>query len=67
MSDHSPQDAKVNNDPPKVRCGMCGGRCRRDQTGRAWIECRSGCYWSSCDARRVGLVWRIRVWLGWGR
>lgn len=59
----------LNVDPPTVRCGMCGSRCRAMSTrggflARArWIDCRAGC-WSSHDGRRVGLVWRLRVWLG---
>lgn len=60
----------VNTDPPPVRCGMCGGRCRADSTrdgfrARArWICCRSGCAWSSHSPRRIGLLWRLRVAIG---
>jgi hypothetical protein len=61
MTEHPP---KTNTDPPVVRCGMCGGRCRRDATGWAWIECRSGCAWSSHDRRRTGPIWQLRVWVG---
>jgi hypothetical protein len=52
---------ELNTDPPLVRCRMCGRRCRWD--GPRWITCRR-CCWSSSDNRRVGFVWRLRVWLG---
>lgn len=58
------EQPSINTDPPDIRCGMCGGRCRRDKTGPAWIECRNGCAWSSSDHRRVGWYWRLRVWVG---
>lgn len=54
--------AAWNTDPPKVRCGMCGGRCRN--RGSGWIECRRPCYWSSFNPCRIGWRWRLAVWLG---
>jgi hypothetical protein len=55
------ENCAVNTDPPEVRCGMCGGRCRNWRS--KWIECRN-CAWSSHDPRRAGWLWRVRVWLG---
>lgn len=63
--------AALNTAPPAVRCGMCGSRTRADATGEPfrartrWITCRRpGCAWSSQSPRRVGLIWRARIWLG---
>jgi hypothetical protein len=51
----------LNTDPPEVRCGMCGGRCKND--GPRWITCRR-CCWSSHNPKRIGLWWRLRVLVG---
>jgi hypothetical protein len=67
------ENTALNTDPPIVRCGMCGGRCRwagpwwggrRRWEGPRWIHCRPGCVWSSHDPRRVGWIWRLRVLIG---
>lgn len=58
------ENAELNTDPPIVRCGVCGGRCRKDGAGfPRWIYC-DRCCWSSHDPRRKGLIWRLRVWIG---
>ncbi|MEV4521457.1 hypothetical protein AB0J77_14610 [Micromonospora tulbaghiae] len=58
---------EFNTDPPAVRCGMCGGRCKGDilLSYPRWIVCRSGCPWSSHSPRRTGWIWRMRVLIGW--
>lgn len=52
-----------NTDPPDVRCSMCGSRCKPD--GPRWITCKAGCAWHSHDPRRVGWLWRLRVFIGY--
>lgn len=48
-------------DPPAVRCGRCGGRCR--WYGNVSIYC-DRCRFQNADARRAGWFWRLRVWIG---
>lgn len=48
-----------NTAAPRIRCGMCDGRCR--YVGN-WIYCVR-CAWSAHD-QRYRRLWRLRVLAG---